>query len=96
MLLNGEAVALPLDRFDLTNGILIAEASDLQWAGLMQLYDDACDVGIFIRSHKTGKVEAFHFSTCERTPDGEDIAGWLFKPCNRNLTKVKEVLILND
>lgn len=95
MLLNGETVALPLDRFSMHKGTLVAEASDLQWAGVMQLYDDACDAGIFIRSHKTGKVEAFYESGVDRDREG-DVAGWRFKPCNRKLTTVTEVLIIND
>lgn len=96
MLLAGESVALDLEKFSMHEKTLVAEASDLQWAGMMQLYDDACDVGIFIRSHKTGKVEAFYHSDTDMSHDGEDVAGWRFKPCNRKLTTVTEVLIIND
>ena len=91
-----ESVALPLDQFSLNGKTLVAEASTLQWSRMVRLYDDACDAGIFIRSHKTGKIEAFYHSDTDSDFSGEEIAGWRFKPVNKNLTTITEVLIIND
>lgn len=98
MKLNLESVALPLERFTFTaDRTLVAELSDfnLKYLAMHRIYDDACDVGIAIRSHHTGKVEIFYFDNEDRSADGEDIAGYNFKPVNQNC-KVKNVLLIND
>jgi hypothetical protein len=89
---------LPLERFTFKSGRLVAELSDLGIrAGqnfIQQIWNDACDEGIAIRSHHTNKVERFYFSSTDKDREG-DIAGFRFKPCNPKC-KVQEVLLIND
>lgn len=97
---------LPLERFswNAQSRTLVAEGSDFgplretfdprtgrTW--IQQLWNDACDVGIAIESHKTGKVERFYLSQ-EETHDG-DLLAWHFKPVSKSCP-VNEVVILND
>ena len=65
-------------------GLMVAEASDL---GLRpghvweQLYDDACDVGIALRSHKTGVVTTWYLCEGDTVKDADgDILWWVLKP----------------
>jgi hypothetical protein len=66
---------LPLSRFSFDRGELTAEASDFGSmnqlvrndvpapAFIRRLYDDACDLGIAIRSERTGRIARFYW--CE-------------------------------
>lgn len=68
---------------------------------LARLYDDACDVGISVKSAKTGRVVTYYLSDEERDASGEDIAGWYFKPIAEDVRRCPEcanteVLIIND
>jgi hypothetical protein len=80
------------------DGSLVAEASDFgplrdgRW-WLQRIYNDACDIGIAIRSHVTETVEKFYLQT-EHERDG-DLTHWTFLPLNPNC-KVKHVTIFND
>lgn len=79
---------------------LTAEDSDLRQGAtaggwVQQVWNDSADVGIAIRSHKTGKVERFYLDKVDMTPDGEDIAGWNFLPVDTDCP-VKRVLVIND
>lgn len=88
--------SLPLNLFDYhkESNLLSAEASSLGESFRIQpFYNDACDEGIAIRSHHTGKVEKFVLTKVD-TDDG-DIMGWNFAPVNRNCP-VKQVLVVND
>jgi hypothetical protein len=90
--------ALPLQRFTFDRGTLTATASDfgtprdgLWWLG--RLYNDACDVGIVIRSELTGEERRFVLSKqVER--EGE-VLYWEFAPVER-LQHVGLVTIFND
>lgn len=68
---------------------LVAEASDLglrpghQWE---QLYDDACDVGIVLRSHRTGMLSRWYLHETKRDADG-DVICWIFHPCSESINK---------
>lgn len=102
------AYALPLERFhyDAKEKSLSAEEFVLRstkfdgtcpW--LRPLYNDACDVGMAIRSHYSGRVVRFVLVK-EETRDG-DILAWHFVPERPNLTdpltnRVKTVVIFND
>lgn len=48
-----------------------SEASSLQDPVDAKLWDDACDVGFYIKSHQTGKTELFVRSNQERSADGD-------------------------
>jgi len=56
---------------------LVAEASDVGFYSLALMYDDAADIGVYLKSHKTGNVKPFFFDG--RISDGEDTLGWKFK-----------------
>ena len=72
--------SLPLSNFTFvkrpTGDLLVAEASDLQDFRIRQLYDDACDVGVVVKSHHTGRTVAFCL-THEEKHDG-DLVAWHF------------------
>jgi len=76
-----------LTRFP-ARGLLMGEASTLglrpghQWD---QLYDDACDVGIPLRSHKTGVVSTW-FLLETITQNGE-VLGWMLKPTHETIRR---------
>ncbi len=75
--------------------LFIAEASDLGGLPLLQrMFDDAADVGFYIQSAKTAKVEGFFHHHDIR--DGEDeILVMVFLPTSARLDGW-EVHILND
>lgn len=100
----GDSFAYPSNLFTSSrdpNGTitLVAEASTLRYDLPRQIYDDACDVGIAIRSDRTGRIVRFYL-TGEDT-DGEDVAGWRFEPIAEDTRRVPgsgrtRVLIIND
>lgn len=63
---------------------------------MSNIYDDAADVGLRIRSH-TGREEIFHLTDVIRDADG-DITVWIFKPINTKSLRLRGVTvhILND
>jgi hypothetical protein len=84
-------------------GQLVGEASEMgirpghQWE---RLYDDACDVGIALQSHKTGVTTRWYLLDTERDAEG-DITCWKFRPCSESARKSPEIaaytlVILND
>lgn len=94
----------PLDlkrfHFDPIKRTLSAEASDFgsyqeirrRW--IQRLYDDACDVGIVIKSHFTEKEERFVLEREDRDDEG-DLQCWHFVPVSK-LARVETVTIFND
>jgi hypothetical protein len=76
---------------------LVAEASDIGFHRMGQIYDDACDEGVAIRSHNSGRLVRFYHSGTDM--NGDDIAGWRFKPIPEDARVCSvpvEVLIIND
>lgn len=91
-----ETVALSSAPFSwhADKGLMVCEASDLRGSfRLHRLYNDACDVGIAIRSKRTGNVERFVLAKVDES--GGDVAGWNFVPVNPKCG-VRRVLIIND
>lgn len=80
------ATKLSLRSFtwDPTKRILVAEASDLELHN-----PGSC---IQISSHHTGRLLQFDLVKVDRSPCGEDIAGWRY----RNHENDINVLIIND
>lgn len=74
----------------------MAEASTIQYRGAERLYDDACDVGIAVRSHRTGRV--VHFYLRETDVRDDDTLGWHFEICpeDRRHCTLVELFIAND
>ena len=96
------AHALPLERFTYSpdGRSLTAFESDLRdrpfdggYPWLRRLYSDACDVGIAVRSHHTGRIEPFCLVRTEER-DG-DLLAWQFGPAPGNDTGLT-VTIFND
>lgn len=89
--------ALNMRRFtwDRAKGELVAEASDLEGFALNRLYNDACDVGIAIRSHHTGRVLRFVLVRVVTDHEG-DVLYWSFAPLHGSFSNVRRVTVLND
>lgn len=88
----GPTHSLERFTFDRKHNMLIAEASDFNGERLAgQLWNDACDEGFVIRSHKTGERRLFTESHQEHDAEGELLCT-VYKEVKGNL----EVHILND
>jgi hypothetical protein len=82
--------------------VLVAEASSLcggQGIECGQLYDDACDVGIELVSHRTGQRARMHL--VERPNDGDGIKRWEFEFCGEEVRRRPKLAgwklhVLND
>lgn len=69
------------------------EASSLQEPVDAKLWDDACDVGFCIKSHRSGKTELFVLAQQDRAKDGE----LLFSMYESvNLPEKIQVIVFND
>lgn len=83
--------------FDKVSRELVGEASTIQRGGQVklfgQVFDDACDQGLVIQSHRTGKYLTFVVDKVDQDREGE-IQGWWLKPLN-SMVQLK-VLIIND
>lgn len=97
-----DMTTLPLERFswDPKTKELVAWESELRdhpfdgrYHWLQQMFSDACDVGIAIRSQHTDSVVRFCLSKELKNPDGETY-GWEFKPYDQ--CRVTKVVIFND
>lgn len=95
---------LPLKRFHFDKGayLLTAEASDFGpglsfFNSIYQLYDDACDMGIAIRSEITGRTELFWWQ--DDLGKNDDYATgydrYVFTPVS-GLANVVQVIVFND
>lgn len=106
MLKNLKHKAVELERFhwDKEKALLTAEDSDLRnrafdgtYPWLVQLYSDACDRGVVIRSTKTGTIHIFVLD--ESKGQNEDYSGghdsWYFTPVDVHCP-IKQVIIFND
>src|SRR5664279_5038248 len=94
--LNG---AIDSTDFTFKDNVFSAEASDFKGRNVeRQIYDDACDVGIAIRSVITGAVIKFFLHDIVK--DAEDILYWEYHPCYEDVRKhgVRDlrVKIFND
>lgn len=84
------------DFFTVHGKSLITEISDLPRPVMGQIYTDACDLGFFVKSERTGKIEGFRMREEKRDVDG-DIQVWILEPVNFTLrNKGVEVHVLND
>ena len=72
-----------------------AEISELpkQRIPYMRVYNDACDVGFWLVSHKTG-AEIMMVMTEEKKVNG-DVVGWTFEPVDKK-APIRNVVIIND
>lgn len=83
--------------------VLVAEASELglrPGQAWVQLYDDACDEGIVLRSHRTGAVTHWSLKSTTRSPD-QEVMAWTLTPVTETLRRYPELQgyelrVLND
>lgn len=92
--------ALPLERFTRHGDTLTAFESDLRnhpfdgtYHWLRRLFNDACDVGMAIRSHHTGRIVRFTLER-EETRDG-DLMAFHFTALD-DAGPITKVTIFND
>ena len=100
MKLNLNIINSKMFYFVKDENMFIGEMSDFQNQNLFnQLYDDACDCGMVIKSNKTGKEVTFYLS--ETVYDSENcITHWTFLPVVDKNTpegaKNTKVVVFND
>lgn len=58
-----------------------------------RIFNDASDVGFWLKSERTDKCEAFYLSDEKYSRDG-DVDRWTFKPVNQALRM--EIVVFND
>jgi hypothetical protein len=92
--------AIDSNRFTFKDDTFTAEASDFKGHNYeRQIYDDACDIGIAIKSSVTGKVMKFHLHDTKIDNDN-DILFWEYHPCSEDARDPKlknlKVIIFND
>ena len=76
--------------------IWAAEISQLPRPVMRQVYPDACDLGLDIRSERTGKVETFRIKDEIRNTEGETEV-WVLEPLRLSLRALGvEIHIIND
>jgi len=96
-------------QFHFEKGQFTAEASTLgikpAAMPFVRLFSDACDVGIAIKSDKTGQVVRYYLKNIEwkystGTHVDDEVVAWHFRPvdrdCHNEGTRRTRVVILND
>lgn len=73
--------------------LLVAEASDLPPFG--RVYDDACDEGLTLISHRTGAEVVYGVEHIERDADN-DLLYWELRPASRRDAGLPTVRVFND
>lgn len=63
-----------------SEGVLVAEASELP--EFERVWDDACDVGLTVVSHRTGTEVVYAVEEIARDSEG-DILYWMLEPAKR-------------
>lgn len=79
-----------------TFSIEVSDVKGFPFCG--RLYNDACDEGFVLVSHKTGKSQPYFLNQTIRNDFGEDVAGWEFLPAEPVLPGAKgtKVIVFND
>lgn len=76
--------------------VFTVEASDLtngrERPLSSRIYNDATDVGFYIKSERTGKSEAFYLAV--KYSHDVDVDRWVFKPVNQAIHM--EIIVYND
>ncbi len=73
---------------------LSEEASTVHYHHSYRLYDDAADFGVWVKSHRTGKMMPFTLKSEVTDPDG-DVQAWEFEGWDQS-GKVADLVIFND
>lgn len=77
-------------EYDSRNRTMFGEASTLGFRGPYYLFDDACDYGVWMKSHRTGDLVPFELINTH-SEDG-DLYSWTLRSSKHNITAV----IYND
>ena len=94
-------ITTSLFLYNKPNRSFLADASDLGNGPLFhRIYPDACDVGITLISHQTGKEVTYYLEKEGRNRDNE-VTHWILKPTPESIRKVPAcrhtyVTIFND
>jgi hypothetical protein len=86
-----ELYLIPLDSKLFTHETvakhLCAETSDLGHVVFQQLYDDACDIGIALRSAVTGNISRWYLEQDLYDEREHELVGWLLRPTSESVRK---------
>ena len=99
MLLHPTDITSDHFHWDKASGQFIAEMSELpRGFHLTRVYDDACDVGLTLRSRYDYRPMIFVVDRIDRDASGEDIVGWHLSPAlpGDGTTRQFSILIIND
>lgn len=81
--------------YDAKTRTFSCEASTIGFHRFVQIFDDACDEGVYLESHKTGKIIPFTFTKADMN-DG-DVCGWWLESYSTDRSQEKmKLLIIND
>ncbi len=96
MLLNPASISMERLHFVKDENMLVAEISDFgkNW-NFERVWDDACDEGMTIVSHHTGKKVVYAVDHIERDREN-DLLYWDLKPADRVDSHLPTVRIFND
>jgi len=88
---------VPTHTITMHEGMMIAEASSLMLGHIdfTQVWDDACDVGLTLVSHRTGREVVYALEDIARDGEG-DLLFWTLVPANLNERHLPELRIYND
>jgi len=93
MILTPTRISTSRLSYDAATGIFAAEASDLPDPS--RVYDDACDVGYTLVSHRTGTEIVFAHVDTVKDREG-DIMYFVFKPADFRLhASLRDSLVLH-
>lgn len=89
-----------LFTFEKNSNSFIAEESDFGKSKYFgKIYDDACDEGFWLTSHKTGAEKAFALHRTHRNNDGE-LTHYEYREIDQRTGRIKadalKVIIFND
>lgn len=77
-------------------GMLVAEVSDFgRGFAFERVYDDACDEGLTVVSHHTGREVVYGVEHVERDPEG-DLLFWKLRPASPRERDLPTITIFND
>jgi hypothetical protein len=79
---------IPMSKFhwDAESRVLSAEISDLNNPRFQRIYDDACDVGLAVRSDRTGETVSFYVAQEHKDREG-DVQSWVLEPIPEHIRK---------
>ena len=93
MLLKPSRVSTDRLTFCREEWLLVAEMSDLP--GFGRVWDDACDEGLTLVSHRTGREVVYAVNHIERDDEG-DLLYWDLRPVDHRDNSLPTLRVFND